>query len=118
MSDRQHSKEPWRISQRELPGQPPVCAGAVVCEPGEGANKLGGADDYAAYGGHLIAESVCPADARRIIACVNACTGIETEDIEALVEGGGTLPPPVAVRSPAAGPTTHGAVVLRLGRQG
>lgn len=34
------------------------------------------------YGGHLIAESITSANARRIVACVNACEGISTDAIE------------------------------------
>lgn len=34
------------------------------------------------YGGYLIAESISPANKRRILACVNACAGITTEQLE------------------------------------
>lgn len=35
------------------------------------------------YGGYLIAESITPANKRRILACVNACAGVPTETLEA-----------------------------------
>lgn len=34
------------------------------------------------YGGYLIAESITPANRRRILACVNACQGIPTAQLE------------------------------------
>lgn len=41
-----------------------------------------GTDDVGYYGGHLIAETVTAANARRIVACVNACAGIATAALE------------------------------------
>ncbi|MGL5091505.1 MAG: hypothetical protein ACRC8B_11365 [Aeromonas sobria] len=45
-----------------------------------------GSDAFEYYGGHLVAESVNVADARRIVACWNACNGIATEDIERAIK--------------------------------
>ena len=67
-----HSKEPWKLGRD----------GAVVCEEGKSVNLIGGASDVEYYGGHLICESICKEDARRVVACVNACRGIETETLE------------------------------------
>ena len=44
---------------------------------------MGGSDDVEFYGGHLICESVVERNARRIVACVNLCAGISTEELEA-----------------------------------
>ena len=65
-----HTPEPWRV------GRP----GAVVSDtpvPG-----MGGSDAVEYYGGHLIGESIIEANARRIVACVNACRGIGTDELE------------------------------------
>lgn len=40
-------------------------------------------DPFEYYGGHLVAESVNVADARRLAACWNACDGFTTEELEA-----------------------------------
>ena len=44
--------------------------------------EIYGSEETEYYGGHLIAESVSPANRRRIIACWNACEGISTEALE------------------------------------
>lgn len=65
-----HTPEPWRV------GRP----GTVVSDtpvPG-----MGGSDAVEYYGGHLIGESITEANARRIVACVNFCAGISTENLE------------------------------------
>ena len=65
-----HTPEPWRV------GRP----GTVVSDtpvPG-----MGGSDAVEYYGGHLIGESIIEANARRIVACVNACRGIGTDELE------------------------------------
>lgn len=65
-----HTPEPWRV------GRP----GAVVSDtpvPG-----MGGSDAVEYYGGHLIGESIIEANARRIVACVNACRGLGTDELE------------------------------------
>lgn len=65
-----HTPEPWRV------GRP----GAVVSDtpvPG-----MGGSDAVEYYGGHLIGESIIEANARRIVACVNFCAGVSTENLE------------------------------------
>ena len=64
-----HTPEPWRV------GRP----GAVVSDtpvPG-----MGGSDAVEYYGGHLIGESIIEANARRIVACVNACRGLGTDEL-------------------------------------
>ena len=65
-----HTPEPWRV------GRP----GTVVSDtpvPG-----MGGSDAVEYYGGHLIGESIIEANARRIVACVNACRGLSTGELE------------------------------------
>ena len=60
----EHTPEPWRV------GRP----GTVVSDtpvPG-----MGGSDAVEYYGGHLIGESIIEENARRIVACVNACAGM------------------------------------------
>lgn len=80
MSNHEHSKEPWSVGLN----------GAIVCGP-PGANRIGGANDVSYYGGHMVAESVCEADARRACAAVNACTDIPTDELEMLVRAGKRL---------------------------
>lgn len=75
----EHSKEPWRVG----PGS------WVVSD--QGVNPIVGADDPLYGGGCLVAESVCEADGRRIVACVNACAGIPTEELEMLLRAGKVL---------------------------
>lgn len=41
-----------------------------------------GASDIGYYGGHLVGESITPANRRRLIACWNAFAGVHTEVIE------------------------------------
>ena len=67
----EHSKEPWSVAFKGS------ISCAVVCD--KTVNEAGGATDVAYYGGELVAESVCRADATRIVACVNACAGIPAE---------------------------------------
>ena len=65
-----HTPEPWRVGR----------AGSVVSDtpvPG-----MGGSDAVEYYGGHLIGESIIEANARRIVACVNACRGLGTDELE------------------------------------
>lgn len=74
-----HTMEPWSV--REL-GED--CFITAAIEPGMpyGPEIMG--DDYTGYGG----EERKKADARRIVACVNACAGISTEALEACRSGG------------------------------
>lgn len=65
-----HTPEPWRVGR----------AGSVVSDtpvPG-----MGGSDAVEYYGGHLIGESIIEANARRIVACVNACAGMRNDELE------------------------------------
>ena len=66
----QHTKEPWRIGRH----------GCVVTD--EPVPEISGSDDVEYYDGHFICESVTLRNARRIVACVNACAGIETYALE------------------------------------
>ena len=66
-----YTKGPWRK------GSP----GSIVSDhpiPGVDGN-----DHVKYYGGHCVCESLTDANAERIIACVNACAGINTEALEA-----------------------------------
>ena len=65
-----HTPEPWRVGRH----------GTVVSDtpvPG-----IGGSDAVEYYGGHLIGESITEANARRIVACVNACAGMRNDELE------------------------------------
>ena len=65
-----HTPEPWRVGRD----------GSVVSDtpvPG-----MGGSDAVEYYGGHLIGESIIEANARRIVACVNACAGMRNDELE------------------------------------
>lgn len=69
----EHTKEPWRI--RELRGD---CFITAAIEPGMAYGPEIMGDDYTGHGG---AERK-RADARRIVACVNACEGFSIEELE------------------------------------
>lgn len=78
----EHSREPWRVGKHSF----------IV--DNSGANPLSSADDVRLYGGYLVAESVFLNDARRIVACVNACEGIPTDELESIVRAGKRLAGP------------------------
>jgi len=67
----QHTPEPWRIG---IPG-------TVVADSAEGITIKGatGPENVEYYGGNLICESVCNANAARIVACVNACKNVPND---------------------------------------
>ena len=65
-----HTPEPWRVGLHST-----VVSDTPV--PG-----MSGSDAVEYYGGHLIGESIIEANARRIVACVNACSRIDTETLE------------------------------------
>lgn len=68
-----HTPEPWRV------GRPfTVVSDTPVPE-------MGGSDAVEYYGGHLIGESIIEENARRIVACVNACAGM-TNPAEEIAE--------------------------------
>lgn len=54
--------------------------GAVVAE--HPVPEMSGSDALDYYGGHMVAESVTPSNARRIVACWNACLGLPTDELE------------------------------------
>lgn len=56
-------------------------SGAVVAD--HPVPEISGSDAVEYYGGHLVAESVTAANARRLAACWNACDGFTTEELEA-----------------------------------
>lgn len=70
-----HTPEPWRTGNVST---------TVVADSDDGLHITGatGPDALEYYGGNLIAESVSEENARRIVACVNACAGIPTEELE------------------------------------
>lgn len=76
MGNQQHTPEPWRV--RTIGDD---CFITAATEPGMAYGPEIMGDDYTGYGD---AERK-KADARRIVACVNACAGISTENLEALV---------------------------------
>lgn len=67
-----HTPEPW------LEGNP---SDAIVAE--NPVHYMGDNDEHRDhYGGYVIAESMTVANRRRALACVNACQGISTKDLE------------------------------------
>jgi hypothetical protein len=65
MSETKHSPEPWRFEN--IPGR-------------KGAGAVRDVGDFVVA--RTLPEAM-PGDARRIVACVNACAGIPTEALEA-----------------------------------
>lgn len=55
-------------------------SGAVVAD--HPVPEMSGSDAVEYYGGHLVAESVTPANASRIVACWNLLDGYATEELE------------------------------------
>ena len=55
-------------------------SGAVVAD--HPIPEMSGSDATEYYGGHLVAESVTPANASRIVACWNLLDGYATEELE------------------------------------
>lgn len=74
-SEPKHTPEPWRDGQT---------GDSIIASMPHGPFPHS-AYDY--YGGYLVCESLSASDRRRIIACVNACKGISTADLEALQAG-------------------------------
>lgn len=75
-----HTKEPWRASAER-------CDAIVADEDG---GHRGDAEHVRHHGGHLIAESIMPVNRARIVACVNFCAGMTTEELEWLLSQGTT----------------------------
>jgi hypothetical protein len=71
-----HTAEPWRVGKGY---------GAVVADAKVRDGPIG-ADDVHSYGGYLICESTTKDNARRIIACVNACAGLTEQEIKLAVK--------------------------------
>lgn len=69
-----HTKEPWKLAYRGC----------------DGAYDIDAAGDPA-WGDISLALNVGEADARRIVACVNACAGVETIVLEQLANSGGLV---------------------------
>ena len=59
----QHTKTPWRV------GSPNRMGSVVADEP---VPEIGGSEDVAYYGGHLIAESIAPRNAAFIVRACNS----------------------------------------------
>ena len=55
-------------------------SGAVVAD--HPVREMNGSDAVEYYGGHMVAESVTAANARRLVACWNACHGLPTDELE------------------------------------
>lgn len=76
--------KPWRYDGRD----------AIIADE-ETYSKFPMMDerDRKFYGGHLICESIGPEAARRILACIHACEGIATDELEELVRAGKRVRP-------------------------
>lgn len=70
----EHTKEPWRVGFDDGSGDSYItsCSDETVV-------VRGGTDDWGVSHG-----ATDPANARRIVACVNACAGISTEFLESV----------------------------------
>ena len=79
-----YTKLPWGVSHDNHDGWPLVMAGGKII-----ANV--NLESFSAGVADLI-EMPAEANARRIVACVNACDGLDTELLEKIVSFGGTLP--------------------------
>ena len=55
-------------------------SGAVVAD--HPIPEMSGSDAVEYYGGHMVAESVTAANARRLVACWNACHELPTDELE------------------------------------
>lgn len=77
----EHSKEPWRKG---------IDYNSIVSDDSSGP-MVNGAEAVEHYGGYMVAESVAEANARRIVACVNACAGLDTAQLELSLEYGVTV---------------------------
>lgn len=65
-----HTAEPWRTGN----------GGSVVAD--EPIPGVRGSDDVGYYGGHLVCESVTPANASRIVSCVNGCRALPVKALD------------------------------------
>lgn len=80
-----HTKEPWGISHDSHDGWPLVMAGGkIIANVNLESFNAGVAD---------LIEMPAEANARRIVACVNACAGIPTDMLEAMPSGPASLLP-------------------------
>lgn len=82
MNEQKHSPEPWLIGayngRYEIVGEPE--SGEMIVRTIERRKDVGGLE-------------VELANARRIVACVNACAGITSEELEWIARSGGMLGP-------------------------
>lgn len=65
----EHTQEPWRLG---------IGYTVIANDP---VPEMPGSEHVEYYGGHLIAESVVHRNARRIVACVNACAGLSDAEV-------------------------------------
>ncbi len=80
----EHSKEPWTIERDQVDGEPYKAGDRTICESWEVIVIRSGDDN----GSHEVAREIhAETDARRIVACVNACAGIDTEKLERVPGG-------------------------------
>jgi hypothetical protein len=81
-----HSKEPWRVPVDNEGRR----ATWIVSSEDDGTVEYMYPETRKFYQGELVAESMSADDARRIVACVNFCAGITTDELEALLADGWT----------------------------
>lgn len=77
MTDSQHTPEPWEAVYDDYRGD--------ICFSGEGRWSINPVGCYMAANDDWeeAVRDECTANAHRIVACVNACAGIPTEDLAA-----------------------------------
>lgn len=78
-----HSKGKLRIGQTAYPSQ------TLLSDDPASPGVVG--HDSPSYGGFMVAESVSPPNARRLVACWNACDGFTTEQLENILMLGDTM---------------------------
>jgi hypothetical protein len=82
----EHTKGPWRIGYSDGSGSGENGEGIYIVAPNAYPVVRGGMDDW-----NIPKGIELEADARRIVACVNACEGIATTFLEHEVESGNPL---------------------------
>lgn len=99
----EHSKEPWMVIENDAPeyGDPEACPLGIQANDFQIATLMGDVSD-------INAES----NARRIVACVNACAGIPSEQLEKDIAIGGEK---AVIESMEATISHHELEITRLG---
>lgn len=80
-----HTKEPWIVFERSIK-EDFQCIGLSP----ESGRTIGAVMGGETSGPHFVNSTAeCESNARRIVACVNACTGADTNWLESMAKAGG-----------------------------